>query len=376
MQNPPTGPYQLHYHPIALPQAPGHPPLLLTGLHRQEDREVTFLHRHDCLEIGWCLQGAGVFLIADQVLPYGAGDVVAIDPRSMHIARSVSGTESLWRFLYVEPHRLLAGWAGLDGAPERMLAGEPDSVATPASGRTALPLPARGAEPPGGLGIGAEASRYLGGAEAAGVRPLLEAVAEEWDQRGAHWRTAAAGLTQAILARLARTATTAPTKDAKRTKRDAGGDRIPNPAKARVLGDRAAPSPRMAAGAGGGGEMSGDSLIRIAPALGYIGQHLDEPCTAPDLAALCHMSERSFLRHFRAAVGVGPQAYWTGVRLRMAAALLRSTAEPVLTIATRVGFGSLSSFNRQFRARLGCTPTAWRREGEPESPAEHDSARC
>jgi AraC-like DNA-binding protein len=48
-------------------------------------------------------------------------------------------------------------------------------------------------------------------------------------------------------------------------------------------------------------------------------------------------------------------------RLDEGAARLRTQMHlPVLTIALDVGFGSIGPFNRAFRARYGCTPTAWR----------------
>jgi AraC-like DNA-binding protein len=35
--------------------------------------------------------------------------------------------------------------------------------------------------------------------------------------------------------------------------------------------------------------------------------------------------------------------------------------QPVLSIAMNVGYGSIGAFNRAFKARIGMTPTAYRR---------------
>ena len=35
--------------------------------------------------------------------------------------------------------------------------------------------------------------------------------------------------------------------------------------------------------------------------------------------------------------------------------------QPVLAIAMKVGYGSIGAFNRAFKARVGMTPTAYRR---------------
>jgi len=48
-------------------------------------------------------------------------------------------------------------------------------------------------------------------------------------------------------------------------------------------------------------------------------------------------------------------------RLDEASVRLRTQRHlPILTIALDVGFGSIGPFNRAFRARFGCTPTAYR----------------
>ena len=48
-------------------------------------------------------------------------------------------------------------------------------------------------------------------------------------------------------------------------------------------------------------------------------------------------------------------------RVDRACELLRATALPVTEIALRCGFGSASYFGKLFRARMGSSPTAYRR---------------
>jgi AraC family transcriptional regulator len=47
-------------------------------------------------------------------------------------------------------------------------------------------------------------------------------------------------------------------------------------------------------------------------------------------------------------------------RLHRAAVRLRTSDEPISTIAFDAGFGDLSTFNRRFRRLMGCSPGAWR----------------
>src|SRR5438105_11257139 len=62
-------------------------------------------------------------------------------------------------------------------------------------------------------------------------------------------------------------------------------------------------------------------------------------------------------------------------RIREACTRLRSQAEagrPVLSIALDLGYNSIGPFNRAFKARLGMTPTEFRREGMPEPASASD----
>lgn len=98
-------PYRIVYWPIPLPEAF---PLVCHGLHMQGDEVITYLHGHNCLEIGYCHEGAGVFVVGGKVLPFQARAVSFITPVEFHLARSVEGTQSKWTWLYLDPVRLLS----------------------------------------------------------------------------------------------------------------------------------------------------------------------------------------------------------------------------------------------------------------------------
>jgi AraC-like DNA-binding protein len=82
-------------------------PVRIDSSRQQGDQPITYLHGHDCLEIGYCHSGAGIFAIAGKVLPFGAGDVTVIGPSEFHLARSMPGTSSVWDWIYLDPLRLL-----------------------------------------------------------------------------------------------------------------------------------------------------------------------------------------------------------------------------------------------------------------------------
>jgi AraC family transcriptional regulator, activator of mtrCDE len=66
-------------------------------------------HVHDCFEIGYCFEGAGIFTVEDKILPYQAGDAVIINNREVHQAVSSLGKISVWSFTHLNPVLLLAG---------------------------------------------------------------------------------------------------------------------------------------------------------------------------------------------------------------------------------------------------------------------------
>jgi AraC-like DNA-binding protein len=78
------------------------------------------------------------------------------------------------------------------------------------------------------------------------------------------------------------------------------------------------------------------------------------------LARLAHVSEAHFIRQFRATFGETPHRYLQRRRVERAMALLRETERPVTEICLDVGFTSLGTFSRTFRAVVGESPSAYR----------------
>ena len=66
-------------------------------------------HIHECLEIGYCHDGSGIFLIGDKMLHCGPGDAVAIRQGEMHLLVSPQDSSTRWSFVNLDPVALLAG---------------------------------------------------------------------------------------------------------------------------------------------------------------------------------------------------------------------------------------------------------------------------
>lgn len=95
--------------------------------------------------------------------------------------------------------------------------------------------------------------------------------------------------------------------------------------------------------------------------LQYIAGHYAEDISLDDLAQRACCSKSSCLHAFRRCLQTTPYRYMLDYRLQQAARLLRTTQEPVGSIAIAVGFHQFSLFGKYFKARLGCTPTEYRK---------------
>jgi transcriptional regulator GlxA family with amidase domain len=111
-------------------------------------------------------------------------------------------------------------------------------------------------------------------------------------------------------------------------------------------------------------EESNRRMLRARDAMDRTyAQQLDIPA----LARVACVSEAHFIRAFRATFGETPHRYLQRRRVERAMYLLRGTDLDVTDICFDVGFGSLGTFSRTFKAIVGEAPTAHRRRG-PVAP--------
>ncbi|WP_026695162.1 helix-turn-helix domain-containing protein [Peribacillus kribbensis] len=100
-----------------------------------------------------------------------------------------------------------------------------------------------------------------------------------------------------------------------------------------------------------------DDMLKVK---NYIDTHFRSPMTLEDLTEYSHISKYHLIRRFKEVTGFPPLQYLQAQRLQYARILLTSTKDGILEIALSSGFGSLSSFQRSFKQRYGCSPRAFR----------------
>ncbi|MFQ6485264.1 helix-turn-helix transcriptional regulator [Brachybacterium epidermidis] len=115
--------------------------------------------------------------------------------------------------------------------------------------------------------------------------------------------------------------------------------------------DRPPPTHRVAAAQqpGATGPLDGPALASVLE----LARSAAPTLTATDLADQAGYSPFHFSRLFTARLGIGPGQYLTALRIDAAKRLLLSDSDPVVDVATAVGFDFLSSFSRRFRETVG-----------------------
>ena len=99
----------------------------------------------------------------------------------------------------------------------------------------------------------------------------------------------------------------------------------------------------------------------LEPTRAWALERLDRPLAVADLARHAYVSERSFLRRFRAETGTTPLRWLHAQRVAEARRLLEATDLPVEDVAARCGFGTAASLRDHFKRATMTTPTAYRR---------------
>lgn len=82
--------------------------------------------------------------------------------------------------------------------------------------------------------------------------------------------------------------------------------------------------------------------------------------TVLELAREAGNSRSVFAQRFLAATGVSPVRYLTDLRMRLAVHSLSREHQPVETVASKLGYGSMAAFSRAFKRTIGMSPGAVR----------------
>lgn len=105
-------------------------------------------------------------------------------------------------------------------------------------------------------------------------------------------------------------------------------------------------------------QRSSHSKDWLSVVIAYMGEHLQAPLSLERLSALCHMSERTFLRQFKEATGQTPIAWHRHLRTVKAQEFLDSGLFTLDSAAELFGFTDASHLSRCLRREAGKMPRA------------------
>lgn len=92
----------------------------------------------------------------------------------------------------------------------------------------------------------------------------------------------------------------------------------------------------------------------------YIQANLSTPLTVAELSQVVRLSIHHFATLFRQTFGLTPHQYILKQRTDRAMVLLKTTKQPIVTIAHQVGFQTQSHFTRTFQQHTQFTPKQYR----------------
>ncbi|MBK1879424.1 helix-turn-helix domain-containing protein [Pelagicoccus mobilis] len=108
-------------------------------------------------------------------------------------------------------------------------------------------------------------------------------------------------------------------------------------------------------------------LARVQAVKRFVEGRFRTEISREEAAEMVGLDEASFSRFFRRAMGTTFVDFVASFRVRHAAALLGNRRGISLQeVAEQSGFGSMASFHRQFRKRLGTTPDSYRKAANSE----------
>ncbi len=97
----------------------------------------------------------------------------------------------------------------------------------------------------------------------------------------------------------------------------------------------------------------------------FLTDNLDTPLSLSLLCRVFGISQTKLKTAFRERYGCGVMDFFIDLKMREAKRLIRQTDLSVAEIGDRLGFSSPQYFTRQFRRRVGLTPSAYRRSVQP-----------
>lgn len=265
--------------------------------------DISYLHYHNCLEVGICYEGDGLFLCDGRAESVSKGDIILIFPKTNHYSRGIDRSRLCFcRFAYFDYISLLSPWTVSANDDSR-----PDVFATRGGMVRGIPPVLREKEYPDAVTL---------------LRKMIQACFNEVPRRD---ELCGLYMSEFFLR--------APCWFERFCfEHEEDNDRT-----------RSVDAP-------------------IAKVAAYISLHYAERISAAELAALAHLSESQLRRRFQRKYRRSPMEYLNRLRCKIGAEMLRHTDLTVAVISEKVGYENPSDFYRHFVALMDLSPSEFRKQ--------------
>ena len=93
-----------------------------------------------------------------------------------------------------------------------------------------------------------------------------------------------------------------------------------------------------------------------------IHEHYIRKITVSEIANALNLNRSYFCVRFKKEVGIGVKEYIDDYRIEAAKGMLLQSDASVTEVAASAGYSDSSSFIKQFHRKVGCSPTAFRKQ--------------
>ncbi|MBB3128830.1 AraC-like DNA-binding protein [Paenibacillus rhizosphaerae] len=111
----------------------------------------------------------------------------------------------------------------------------------------------------------------------------------------------------------------------------------------------------------GNRRIAADTVAAFKGVQVYLSRY-QEPIAAEDGRAASGLTRTAYHQLFRQLTGLTPHVFLSRIRVHAAMDLLANSGLSMIEICEESGFLSLSTFNKQFKNLLGCSPSAYRQQ--------------
>lgn len=289
------------------------PLVFLNGDHwRISDVPSDRLHFHNCLEIGYCHSDSGMMDFYGEKIRFEAGDMTVVPRNVPHTTYSTPGTESRWTYIFFDPKAMFdkylpPNWKSFDLLP-----------------------------------FDFKQYRYVyKQKDYPHLYKTLSLVFKELEEQKPEYELSTRSLLLAFYIDIHRLLS--------------------------EMSSNGVPTSDSSEGLIGAGVHAMNPLV-IAPALEYVENHYTQQFSTDHLADLCHWSPTHFRRVFSEIMGTTPLEYINSTRILKSCHLLCNSKDSVLNISSRVGFQSVSTYNRAFAKVMGLSPREYRKRMMQSGP--------